>query len=167
MLQFTPITLADREQVCNFLREKDYPGDQYSFGNLYIWRKIYHAAICVEDGFLFVRSGEPGRYVFMCPVGSGDLRQAVEKLREWCRGNGCALRMEWVPAEDKEALEALFPGKLRISTDRDRVISCLRFRTHSSTLIMHRRSRQMGRYTGGWRDTFSRIPTNFIKMTRR
>ena len=119
MLQFTPVALSDKAQINDFFRKKDYPGDQYSFGNLYIWRNIFHAEICIEDGFLFVKSSQNGRCTFMCPVGSGDLKQAVEKLLEWCRANGCPLRMEWVPAEDKAVLEVLFGSRARVSTDRD------------------------------------------------
>lgn len=119
MLQFRPIELRDREMVNRYLREKDIPGDQYSFGNLFIWRNIYHAELCEEDGFLFIKSGPSGNYDFMCPIGSGDLKGAVEKLLVWCGAEGCTLRMKWVPEGDKVLLETLFPGKLRISSDRD------------------------------------------------
>ena len=119
MLQFRPIALSDRDMVQGYLREKDIPGDQYSFGNLFIWRNVYHAEICEEEGFLYVKSGPPGDYDFMCPMGSGDLKAAVNKLREWCRENGCHFRMRWVPANEKALLETLFPGMLQITSDRD------------------------------------------------
>lgn len=119
MLQFRPIALSDRDMVQGYLREKDIPGDQYSFGNLFIWRNVYHAEICEEEGFLYVKSGPPGDYDFMCPMGSGDLKAAVNKLREWCRENGCHFRMRWVPADEKALLETLFPGMLQITSDRD------------------------------------------------
>ncbi len=119
MLQFTAITLDDKTRINEFFRRKDFPGDQYSFGNLFIWRNIFHAEICIEDDFLFVKSGPDNHPVFMCPVGAGDLKQAVDKLLEWCHAKGCQLRMEWVPAEDKTALEMFYGDRARISTDRD------------------------------------------------
>lgn len=119
MLQFRPIELADRELVNRYLREKDFPGDQYSFGNLFIWRKSYCAELCEEDGFLYIRSGKPGNYQFMCPMGKGDLKQAVNRLREWCRAVGSPLKMFWVPPEDKAKLEVLFSGEIQISSNRD------------------------------------------------
>ena len=119
MLQFEPIALHHRELVNRYLREKDYPGAQYSFGNLFIWRKSYLAEICEQDGFLFIKSGKPGEHVFMCPIGRGNLAGAVALLREWCRAEGCPLRMAWVPEEDKALLETLYPGMLKITSDRD------------------------------------------------
>ncbi|MGI5893604.1 MAG: DUF2156 domain-containing protein [Candidatus Merdivicinus sp.] len=119
MLKFRPIELADREMVTRYLREKNYPGDQYSFGNLFIWRKTYHAEICEEQGFLYIKSGDQGNWMFMCPIGQGDLKAAVEKLRAWCKEAGCPLKMYWVPAEDKAKLEVLYPGELTIHSDRN------------------------------------------------
>ena len=119
MLQFHPISLADRAPVSRYLTEKNYPGAQYSFGNLFIWRNSYRAELCEEDGFLYVKSGEPGQYRFMCPIGSGDLRRAVNRLREWCRAAGCPLHLAWVPAEDRARLETLFPGEISVFSDRD------------------------------------------------
>ena len=54
-----------------------------------------------------------------CAVYAGDLKAAVNKLREWCRENGCHFRMRWVPANEKALLETLFPGMLQITSDRD------------------------------------------------
>ena len=119
MLQFRSVALSDKEELTEFFRRKNYPGDQYSFANLYIWRNIFHFAICVEDGVLFIRTGVKGSYTFLCPMGSGDLKQSVEKLLDWCREEGCSLRMEWVPPEDKAALEALFGSRAKVSSDRD------------------------------------------------
>ncbi len=119
MLQFRSVALSDKGELTEFFRRENYPGDQYSFANLYIWRNIFHFAICVEDGVLFIRTGVKGSYTFLCPMGSGDLKQSVEKLLDWCREEGCSLRMEWVPPEDKAALEALFGSRAKVSSDRD------------------------------------------------
>lgn len=118
-MQFHPIHLSDKAEVETLFRQKNYPSDQYSFGNLYIWRNILHVAICLEDGELFVRTGKPDNYTFMCPLGPMDLKAAVERLLGWCREEGCSFRMEWVPEEDKAALEVLFGDRVHISEDRD------------------------------------------------
>ncbi len=118
-MQFRPIEIADRALVSRYQKERDYPGNQFSFGTLFIWRKIYSTAICEEDGSLFVRQGQPGAYSYLCPLG-GDFREAVDRLRAQAARDGQPLRLLSLPPEEKEKILALYPEEeVSVSENRD------------------------------------------------
>ncbi len=114
MLNLEPITI---EHESLFRRCIDAAGSQnssVSFGNVYLWSLmckrnvgLFGERLCVE---FLCRQGEPF-YAF--PLGRGELAPALEAMRERSRSLGRRFLFRCVTAEEKEELEAAFPGCFR------------------------------------------------------
>ena len=124
MLEFKEIELTDKPWVDEFLRYSDLRGSESNFTSLFIWKNIYHTRICRYKDFLLVRSGyehpdntESAYYMF--PFGKGDVREAVEAMREDARSLGVSFNMSSVSVGQKAVLEELYPGEFRYILVRD------------------------------------------------
>ncbi len=85
MLHFRPLELADFPAVRPFFyRSATRLCDCTSV--LFLWRKHFSTAFCVQDDTLFIRQNyeEP---TFMTPVG-GDFDRGIEAILETCRAEG-------------------------------------------------------------------------------
>lgn len=120
MLKFQAPELTDKAWVDRLLAQGDSRGCEYNFTNLYTWKGAYrHAFARLGEELLLVRAeGVLGR-CYLCPIGGGDLREGISALLEEERAGGETLRLVCLTAEQRAAVEALFPGKFRYEADRD------------------------------------------------
>ena len=84
VLSFKKIELSDKEQAVKLLRESNFRGCDYTFGNSYVWSGVYNVEHCFAEGFYFRRSGKGKGISFTFPAGSRDVRRAVEIMSEYC-----------------------------------------------------------------------------------
>ncbi|MBE6949575.1 MAG: DUF2156 domain-containing protein [Ruminococcaceae bacterium] len=82
MLNFRPIQLADKEWIDPLIRKGDLKTSDMNFTNLYTWAGGFKGQVAENGDRLFLRFGfleNTPCYAF--PVGTGDLREAVEALK--------------------------------------------------------------------------------------
>ena len=119
IIEFHPITLADRDWMNEKLREEHPDACEYTFANNFIWRKVYQVEVAELHGCLVIRFIENGSYCYSYPVGAGDKKAAVEELLFQCKKDGIPLVMSPLSEEDRTCLLRWFPGKFLIEGDRD------------------------------------------------
>ena len=83
MLFFRKIEISDAREVRNIIRNAGVDSCDFAFGNLFMWGEHYSLEVCIEDGFLYCRSGKNGDYMYSFPIGSGDIKKALEKLLDF------------------------------------------------------------------------------------
>lgn len=118
---FQPITIKDKEIITSFIFPSNYRNCDYSFANMCSWRFIYDSEYAVVDDFLLIRFWieDKTRLAYMTPVGTGDLKHAVDLLEADSLEHGHPLCMLGVTPDAKEELEKAFPGGFFYIPERD------------------------------------------------
>ena len=82
MLEFRPITLADRARIEAYTMRRGLYNCDLSFANIYCWRNFYHTAWCEVEGFLVIRFRIDGGSAtgYMQPIGEGDFGRVIGRL---------------------------------------------------------------------------------------
>jgi hypothetical protein len=123
MLIFNPVTIKDKEIITTYTRSGDFLNCDFAFSNMCSWRFLYDSKFAIDDGFLFIRFflGKIGnqRHAYMFPIGTGDLRQAIEKIEKDAEENNNPLRILGITPEGKAKLETLMPDKFTFTAERN------------------------------------------------
>lgn len=119
MLDFTPITINDRQRMADLLQKGHRGALEYNFTSNFIWRNIYHLQKAEMNGFLVVRSSEGENVSYIFPSGEGDVKPVINALIAHHGQAGTALRFNTVLPQDQETLEALYPGQFEFTELRD------------------------------------------------
>lgn len=119
ILDFREPELSDRKWADELLAGSGFRGCIYTFGNNYVWRKVYNIQICRYKDFYMLRNSDhtDGQPRFFFPAGMGDLHEAIAVLREYCSGLGVPLMMT-ANKQSTEWLIANYP-EVRAEGDRD------------------------------------------------
>lgn len=119
ILDFREPELSDRKWADELLAGSGFRGCIYTFGNNYVWRKVYNIQICRYKDFYMLRNSDhtDGQPRFFFPAGMGDLHDAIAVLREYCSGLGVPLMMT-ANKQSTEWLVANYP-EVRAEGDRD------------------------------------------------
>lgn len=112
MLNFKKAELSDREEIEKYLNMTKKHSLEYSFTTLYLWQDQYNMEFCIDDGFLFIRSGK-NKKMYLFPMGCGDLAQAVDKIAK----NGDVFYS--LSQEQADFLEKAYPDKYTFCESRD------------------------------------------------
>lgn len=110
MLQFKTVTLGDKEWVDKIVMAENSPSADYNFGNIYIWDKYYRQLICRFGDRMFTKLRYAGKPAFVFPIGSGELRPAIDALKAFADEKGYPLLLRGVTEKHREMLEAEYPG---------------------------------------------------------
>ena len=119
MIEFHPITLADKEWIDRHLRCEDSPSADFNFGNMFIWDHYYHQQVCDLGGRTLTVEHPEGEEFFVYPIGCGPLRPAVEAMRTYAAAGGWPFVLYGVTARQRELLEAEFPGCFAFTESED------------------------------------------------
>ena len=114
MLNFKPVTLADREWMAPVIFAENSRNADYSFVNIYAWGASYEARWACVDGCLVIWTVIAGVDYYAYPLGADTdekLRAVVEALLEHCRDRKDELRIISIAPAQVPRLEALFPGR--------------------------------------------------------
>ncbi|MGN1107762.1 MAG: DUF2156 domain-containing protein [Oscillospiraceae bacterium] len=119
ILDFREPELSDRQWADELLAGSGFRGCIYTFGNNYVWRKVYNIQICRYKDFYMLRNSDhtDGQPRFFFPAGRGDFHEAIAVLREYCSGLGVPLMMT-ANKQSTEWLVANYP-EVRAEGDRD------------------------------------------------
>lgn len=91
---------------------------EYNFTANYIWRKIVKLnAARFEDRLIVLSDPENPSFIF--PSGAGPVENVVRALADYVRERGKPLLFNTLLNEDRDKLEAAFPGKFLITPDRN------------------------------------------------
>lgn len=119
-LDFREPQLSDKPAVDEIFYNQTLRVCEYTFGNIFIWRHLYKTVIAFEDGFLFVRALDgDGKVFYLFPAGVGDIKGALERIREDAAADGRKPVFYAVTDEMRQALERFYPGHVRVTELRD------------------------------------------------
>ena len=116
MIDFKPFHLEDKALYDPYLFRCGQRGCEYSFANLYLWGR--QQAALQNDRLLFF-SQFNRRSVYLYPIGSGDLKTALDAIIHDAAARGIPCRLTGLLQEDCDTLQALYPGRFRFHFDRD------------------------------------------------
>ena len=119
MIEFRPITLADKSWIDPIVLTDGGRSADYNFGNLYLWNRLYRQLICRVGDRLLVKQRHNGIRSFYFPIGTGDFRQPIEALREFTDARGYPLLIRGVEEHNRELLESAYPHCFSWSEDID------------------------------------------------
>ena len=119
MINFQPVRIEDRNSINEFFFKSAYRNCDFSFSNILCWKHKYDTTFAIIDNFLFFRFfagyNEPG---YMMPLGTGDLKKAIDLLRADAKERGDCFYLFAVTREMFARIEAVYPGKFEFITDR-------------------------------------------------
>ena len=118
-MEWKTITLADREWISEKYRQENRKGCENCFGNNYIWRKVYGVEVAEAEGCLLSRSAGQMGTVYSLPIGNGDKKTAIERLRNEAAQRGEIFRMRNILEADRALLQKWFGGSVRFESNRD------------------------------------------------
>lgn len=119
MLRFRRLSISDRAWAEPFIRAEDSRSADYNFGNIYMWDGAYRQHLASVDGRLLTKLRYEDMPFFAFPIGSGDVRPAVDALTEFAAHRGYPLAIRGVTEEHRELLELAYPGRFCFAEDRD------------------------------------------------
>lgn len=120
-MEFRDIAPSEKDFIVPLIMPTGRRNCDLSWSNLCSWRFLYDTAYSVMDGntvlFRFRLNGET---VYLMPVGTGDLRKALEAIRDDSRRNfGRPLAVYGVCREHLPLFEDFLPGCWEVRADRD------------------------------------------------
>ena len=118
MLSFHAPSVDDYDWLYPVLYRAGLPGADNTFQNMYFW-ECYYGDVGMAEGFATQHMTQDGREVYLYPAGSGDVRAALEAIRQDAAERGGALRLRGVTPDKRAELEALYPDKFRFTPYRD------------------------------------------------
>ena len=109
MLDWRTPTLSDVRLIKDYMDRAGAGASDSSAVNIYLLREKYNIKIAEKDGFLYRKyTGEriPGRHGCALPLGDGDLRSAIETLKEDRAANHKTLKLIYLTSDHCEKLRA-------------------------------------------------------------
>ena len=119
MIEFRAPEPSDKPWVDELLRAGNERGCEYNFTNLYAWSKPYHQRIARLDGRLLVSVDGLAGPCYLWPVGSGDIKPAIEALWADAKEKKEPFRLACLTPEHVAELGRLWPGGFLCEPDRD------------------------------------------------
>ena len=116
MIDFKPITPADKAVYNSYLMDGTTRGCEYAFANLCMWGR-QSGTILHDHLVLFSQFNR--RSVYPYPVGTGDKKMVLDAIIADARERGIPCRITGLNAHAIETLEKLYPAQFRFHADRD------------------------------------------------
>lgn len=119
MLNFREFTASDRTLVQSYTMSKQFRNCDLAFANMFVWRFLYNTQIAEHDGFLFVKYWFHDKPFYMFPLGTGDLRSAIETAIRHSEADNQRFCMQGLSPKMKAEIERLMPDTFCFVTNRD------------------------------------------------
>ena len=117
MIDWKVIKLSDKAAIEDKICASGCHGADYSFANLYIWRKAYEPRIAWCGDRLLV--GMPQWNVYAYPKGDGDVIGSIELLFEEAHSRGEKLVIRGLTDKTLQEFMPLYGDRFEITEDRD------------------------------------------------
>lgn len=118
MLIFTSPCIDDRSWVAPILTDSGYISADNCFGNIYLWQNAYQVRICKHQGFLLRSYGLAENIHYAFPVGTGDLRGAIQVLLDLHHTDE-AFSFVGLSPTAAQKLDELMPSQFEFNETRD------------------------------------------------
>lgn len=105
-IDFRPISIEDRDELESRLRHAGYPLCEYTFATLFCWQGCNRTRWAVHQDWLLLRFEAGGHERFLCPVGTGDPRPAIDLCMDHLARRGHPPVVEMVPGRVRDRLPA-------------------------------------------------------------
>lgn len=120
MLEFRKISSKDIVKFNKYREKAPSNASESAFTTLFIWNGYYNLECCENDEFFFLRFNIKNRVPsYFFPIGSGDLRKAINELSEYAASKGEKLCFRLVSKENKDTLLKLFDNRFSVDESRD------------------------------------------------
>ena len=116
MIDFTRASLEHKQHYESCILSSPERGCEYSFANLYLWGR---QEIAFRHGCVVFFSHFNGRTIYPYPIGHGDKRSAIADILADARERGIPCRITNMTGQDRDELEAWFPGRFEILPARE------------------------------------------------
>lgn len=119
METFKSLELKEKDIINSYLQLQNYRASDLCFTNLYCWGKKFDTQFARTNDWLFIRFKDNyGRNSYLKPIGSGDLREAINLIREDSRSFDSPFQMRGLTREMIEEIEAVMPGQFDYKLNR-------------------------------------------------
>lgn len=122
MLNFKPLTLEDKPIFDRYLKPYKFLTCEYSFTNLFIWRKALDIQYCIYDDALIIKKMDFNKdYQFMQPIGykEENFVKIIDTLLNYKRENNMKYLIKDAEFPFIEDLKELYGRDFTIEEDRD------------------------------------------------
>ena len=116
MIDFQRLDLSEKARFDEILMNCGHRGCEYTFVNLFLWGR--QKAAFVADRLL-VQSQFDRKCVYPFPMGSGDLKTALDAIIADARERGIPCYLTSLKPEECEIVESLYPGCFSFHMARD------------------------------------------------
>lgn len=117
MIDWKEIALEDKPLIDDKICASGCHGADYSFANLFIWRKAYEPKIAFCGNRLLV--GMPKWNVYAYPKGDGDVTESMELLLDEAHSRGEKLTIRGLTEKTLQEFLPIYGDRFEISEDRD------------------------------------------------
>ncbi len=98
--EFVPLGLEHKQEVDAAFRQTEPAISEFTFTNLFIWRRYYKVSLSRSGGFLLILSRREGKPPFFFPPwGDGDARPVIRQCVEYIGRQDGSACIERAPAE--------------------------------------------------------------------
>lgn len=111
-MNFKEIRLEDKAIMDKFLLNNPYGICDYSFTNIYIWRKTYQTEYAIHKDHLILRAGKEEKS-FLMPLGEGNKEEVIKDMMAQAKGE--PFRIASITPHMKEELEKFMPAEFKIT----------------------------------------------------
>ncbi len=122
-MNFKDLTIDDKKVIDKYIKPYYFKTSEYSFTNLYIWRKAFHVQYTIlDDGTLILmKRDDKGNYYFMQPIGykPENLNNVINILMDYAKENDMAYLFRDSEEDFIEELKKIDNLKFIIEEDRD------------------------------------------------
>jgi hypothetical protein len=119
MFQFKNLTVKDRGVVQPFLQQSPQQLCNFSFANQIIWEETFHSKFAMVDEMLILRFQLNEEPYFHFPMGRGDKKPMIEKMREYAKRQNIKFCLLPLSEEMKLFLETNFPNQFIFTSSRN------------------------------------------------
>lgn len=119
MLDFEDVKIEHRELLLKAIPDSVKQICDFSFGNIYCWGIAEKTRVAQKDDFVFLRSRFNGVKSYAFPWGDGDVKKALEMLREDAEARNAEFSFYCVSEEQAEVLRSFYGERLVLEEQRD------------------------------------------------
>lgn len=115
MLHFAKLRREDYDTAAEIMINSGFGSTECSFPCIFMWRNMYDAEICIDEGTVYIRAGGRRGYTYLFPFG-GDMREAFLKIRRETGGE--AVCFHSITGRMRDMITKAFPGEFNFYESR-------------------------------------------------
>ncbi len=119
--ELKPVSINDKALFDNYFSAFEPVNSEYTFTNMFMWRKSYNIRYAIIDDMLcvFSRHGKNGTESVNFPIGTGNISAAMQKILDYFSNIGQNPVIRIYREDDIKKLNDAFPEKFIITEDID------------------------------------------------